>query len=268
MNTSTARAPQAAVGAPSGFTRRSASVSVASVLVALLWVSNAFGQIATDHFKCYNILDANPPVMNEPVQLQDQFSPGWFIPAFVGPAFKLCNPVQKTVLDGTPEPEPIINGNNHLTFYRLQSPEVVNIPVEVRNQFGIQNLVATFPVLLAVPTRKLPHPAPANLDHFKCYAVAGGQPVNLKVNLLDQFQNTLHGVGVPTLLCNPTRKIHEGVQAGVSNPDEHLVCYRINRQPFVGDRFVINQMRTVQQHFELEDADRLCVPSKKRILAD
>jgi hypothetical protein len=239
--------------------------SAARLILLAATLLPAFGQIATDHFKCYAVPSSTPPVANVPVLLQDQFSDGP-IQALVQPAIRLCNPTEKTVLDTTPTPEPIVNPNNHLTLYRLQSPEgVLNIPVEVANQFGTKRLLAIAPVALAVPTQKLPHAPPANLDHFKCYS-ASGEPINIPVRLRDQFQSATHLVGAPALLCNPTRKVHGGLTFGISHPDEHLVCYRITRRPNQMTRQVINQMFAGTQTFAVTFSDMLCVPSKKRII--
>ncbi|MGB8703128.1 MAG: hypothetical protein WCD18_27230 [Thermosynechococcaceae cyanobacterium] len=137
--------------------------------------------------------------------------------------------------------------------------------VQVENQFGIKKLEVFSPVLLAVPTRKLPHPTPKDLDHFKCYR-AKGSAINVKVDLKDQFQSQKSAAVLnPYLLCNPVVKIHNRVTTPILHPEAHLVCYKITIQPFVTRRQVVNQFGAAV--LPMKDADTLCVPSLKKILA-
>lgn len=67
------------------------------------------------------------------------------------------------------------------------------------------------------------------LDHFYCYRVKEGLPVNQTVLLKDQFdQNFLDAVvGVALRLCNPVEKTHNGKVFKVTHPNDHLVWYKI-----------------------------------------
>jgi hypothetical protein len=103
------------------------------------------------------------------------------------------------------------------------------------------------------------------LDHFKCYRVfagpiANGDPV---VNVEDQFNEEQMEVHKPVLICNPVNKIHNGIQSGINNPNEHLVCYRTSSgsDPALFVR-VSNQFGT-RMLAVLEAENLLCLPSFK-----
>ena len=107
------------------------------------------------------------------------------------------------------------------------------------NQFGLQTLTVQDPVLLGVPTQKLPFgPPPVDvngapfLDHFKIYN-ATGAPVDATVDLVDQFHQEL---GVPVLqpryFGNPVVKVHNDVTTTINHPNDFLVCYDIVPQAF------------------------------------
>ena len=136
--------------------------------------------------------------------------------------------------------------------------------MEVRNQFGIAQLTVNQPLLLAVPTQKLPHDRPVGLDHYKCYR-ASGPVVGTSVGLNDQFsQDPNFFVHSPILLCNPVAKRHDPLVFPIQNPVDHLVCY-IGRasQPFTGSAGTNDQF--IGEDLTLSDPDILCVPSEKRL---
>ncbi len=213
-----------------------------------------------NHFWCYQITTSQPVSVS--VKTQDQFDrrPK---KTRVGAAVRLCNPVRKVHNAKTTE---IKYPNDHLLLYDIGdavTPPVLN--VQVRNQFGIQQLAVYRPAeILMVPTRKRPHPAPQNTDHFKCYRVEG-QPVNQTVGLQDQFQaNNAITVMQPFLLCNPTRKYHKDRWTEVRNKDAHLVCYIVTTTQFSVTRKTLNQFR--RETITTTQADMLCVPSRKKVL--
>jgi hypothetical protein len=210
-------------------------------------------RVPLDHFKCYDAGLTYP--LGETVSLNDQFA-GDF-EAKVQEKERVCNPVSKNG-------EGILHEDHHLAFYRLVSGyEEFPARVDVSNQFGEQTLELGPPQSLAVPTRKLvpgDHPEPEGLDHFACYQVEGEAPNEL-VNLADQFHEELKvRVGEPTLLCNPTSKLHGNTAARIQHPEAHLVCYRL------GETFPV----TMENQFEKDQllvggGKRLCVPSEKEI---
>jgi len=209
-------------------------------------------RVPLDHFKCYDAGMTLPYEVD--IDLRDQF--GEF-KARVKEKERFCNPVSKNG-------EGILNEDNHLAFYRLVSGyEEFPARVDVNNQFGEQTLNLTRLQSLAVPTRKLvpgDHPEPEGLDHFTCYRVEGEAPNEL-VDLADQFHEELKvRVGEPTLLCNPTSKLHGNTAARPQHPEAHLVCYRL------GETFPV----TMENQFEKDQlliggGKRLCVPSEKKI---
>jgi hypothetical protein len=105
------------------------------------------------------------------------------------------------------------------------------------------------------------------LDHFKCYAVKGYKDKSVKVDLEDQFgpEHRVKVIIKPKMLCNPVIKWHDEEEFPVSNPEEHLVCYKIKSN--IADRKVIvaNQFGD-KQELTVGKSQFLCVPSKKFLL--
>ena len=178
-------------------------------------------------------------------------------------AVRFCNPAEKFHL-GTVTP--IKNPDHHLKLYfiKVQQQHPPRV-VEVSNQFGTAQLTVNQPLLLAVPTQKLPHDPPIGLDHYKCYR-ANGPVVGTSVGLNDQFtQDPNFFVHSPLLLCNPVEKRHDPLVFPIQNPVDHLVCY-IGRAsaPFQGTVGTNDQF--IGEDMVLSDPDIVCVPSEKRIV--
>jgi hypothetical protein len=212
-----------------------------------------------DHFKCYTIADPQQPV-NAGIGLRDQFGTS---NARVMEPFLFCNPAVKLHSDRVTQIE---DPNAHLKFYKLETAaEPRTRQVLVSNQFGEQKLQVFHPAFLAVPTQKLPHGKPRNLDHFECYVVQG-QPVGQFVSLQDQFHIEPEvEVGNPFLLCNPAVKFHAGAVTPVRNPEDHLVCYEIKGGPFQRTVHARNQFGF--ETLTTLDPRVFCVPSKKKVIA-
>ena len=222
----------------------------------LLSASTSHAQLPgpLDHFMCYAIRGV---LENAPVQLEDQFDPG-FVPATVLRPEFFCNPVEKTRLD-TGEVTKIIFPQNHLKWYRISTPQVPTHTVLVANQFGTnQKLRLTQPRWLAVPTQKDDLPHPESLDHFKCYPATGAS-VSIPVTLRDQFEEDRNFLVLkPLRFCNPTRKIHGDIRVEIQNPEAHLTCYDVARSvktqnQFGPEVFFVRKMT-------------LCVPSRKLLV--
>ena len=65
------------------------------------------------------------------------------------------------------------------------------------------------------------------MDHFKFYN-ATGNPVNVIVDLLDQFHFEPNvPVARPRYFANPVEKNHNGVITPITHPNDYLVCYDI-----------------------------------------
>ncbi len=206
-----------------------------------------------DHFKCYFPEQATQ-VQPSPVQLLDQFGPS---NTAVGKIYRLCNPTKK-VHNGVVTP--INHPDDHLTLHVTGPQALVTRTVKIRNQFGERVITTQDARVLAVPTQKDPHGPPQQLNHFSCY-VAQGAAVNESVGLSDQFYDSKHKVGSPVLFCNPVQKWHNGAVTPVSNPDDHLTCYSMSRDPFSRTVDLHNQFG--DHRFQSKYADMLCVPTKK-----
>ncbi|MBI3477982.1 MAG: hypothetical protein HY010_19790 [Acidobacteria bacterium] len=225
-------------------------------LIAVLVVlsSAAFAQYETDHFKCY-LPTATSAIPVQPVVLVDQFGTS---AAKVGNIWRFCNP---TVKDHNGIITPITNPDAHLALHKAAGQPIVTREVQIENQFGAQTIVTGQARFLAVPTQKEPHGPAFNLDHFNCYVVTNGNPINTKVGLTDQWFNSAHKVGKPFLFCNPVQKTHNGIVTPITHPKDHLTCYKMTVRPFD---------KTVQLHnqfgdplFRSKQADMLCVPTTK-----
>jgi len=229
-------------------------------------------QLPLDHFKCYPIQDT-PPI-NEFVELHDQFDDqtGIVEQVLVHRAVIFCNPVQKQFPVGA-APTPIQHPNAHLKMYWI-GPPTTALPqrsVVILNQFGTQQLTVLQPLLLGVPTRKLPHPAPDpdELDHFKCYP-AIGQPTTsaapLALTLRDQFDRTAEQVRLlrAVVFCNPVEKKHDEQPTPILHPEAHLACYAFT--PNIPGRpaiLVQTENQFSSEKFFVSPPRYLCVPSLK-----
>jgi hypothetical protein len=212
--------------------------------------------VVLDHFNAYV---AQGDLLNEPVALQDQFDgqPDYRV---VLSAYFFANPVQKT-FNGVVTP--ITNPDSHLKLYLLQeTPTHGRWLVTVSNQFGQQTLHVYDSTILAVPTQKLPYGPPHDLDHFKCYRCTG-DPLNVVVDLLDQFQNEPQvQVLAPVYFCNPVQKTHNGVITPIQHPNDHLVFYQSAYQHSLTQIATLNQI-AAEQNVPIYSAALLGVPSLK-----
>ncbi len=214
-----------------------------------------------DHFKCYP--SEADRAADAPVVLSDQFDSG---EAHVYKSARFCNAVQKHHGDIV---TPIQDRDAHLELYYLEAQGETPSLVQVTNQFGPeQKLEIGQAKFLAVPTQKIKpgnHPFPERLDHFKCYEVFG-KPAAVGIGLRDQFgwEPQLRAYE-PQLLCNPTKKKHNGKVTPIQNPLDHLVCYQLyGTEPLMDFAYVRNQFG--EENLRLEPADLLCLPSQKRVI--
>ncbi len=216
-----------------------------------------------DHFKCYPA-QAEERV-RERVGLADQFDVG---EATVIETKRFCNAVEKTH-DGIVTA--IQNDDAHLEMLTIEAEGKTPAVVSVTNQFGEnQKLEVGEAAFIAVPSKKIipgDHPFPERLDHFKCYEVTGeGEDVG--VALRDQFGFEPNVVALgPTLLCNPTKKEHDGVMTPIQNARDHLVCYELTSTDQIFD-FTLMTNQFGERGLQLDPADLLCLPSKKRVIEE
>ncbi len=138
--------------------------------------------------------------------------------------------------------------------------------MEVYNQFGLQELLVSDPVLLAVPTQKLEpggHEPPVGLDHFLLYNVIGGEPMDVYVDLHDQFGYEEEVLVIePLYFANPVQKTH-GTVTPIQEPEAHLVFYGIVGGTFDSFVLVDNQFIAEPLQMGLSDPALLAVPSMK-----
>lgn len=249
------------------------AASVAALFALSSYSANAQSTNPTlDHFKCYGIQQANP--VNDFAILTDQFDVAAETKeqALVRLPVFFCNPTTKTLRSVTGAPgttTPITNPDAHLKMYLMVSePTGPARAVTVSNQFNDaqhpQRLLVFRPIILGVPTRKLPHATPEGLDHFKCY-LSRGETINKTIALQDQFdapQTDVVNVLSPVLFCNPVEKLHDDKLTEIRNPDDHLACYLITPSSEK-----LNVVQTINQfgreQLFVVHSRFLCVPSQK-----
>ena len=178
--------------------------------------------LSLDHYLLYEV--DNGPLVDVSVGLKDEF--GNDPSAVVGQAILFANPVQKTL--GTTVTN-ITHPDEHLVFYGISGCNASYQQVNVVNQFNAQtqtlNLGDDPAVLLGVPSEKLSF-APV-LDHFTCYPLAQGAPVDKVVHLKDQFVDIDATVMYPVEFCNPAEKWHGAEHRWILQPDYHLTVYSL-----------------------------------------
>jgi hypothetical protein len=202
-----------------------------------------------DHFTVYDATGPDGPIVSLADQFGTQVTDLGLTRLFLAPADK--------------NGEGISDPFSHLTCYEITDGQPGPPGVTVTNQFVIDAPIDVgVPTELCVPTEKLIAPGPVDIDHFKCYD-AVGDPVDIGVGVVDQFQGFPALVADPFRLCNPADKNGEGI----GNPDDHLVCYLL--QPpggFLGIPIPIqNQFFPAQTTVDVGTAFGLCVPSVKTV---
>ena len=100
-----------------------------------------------NHYLCY-LAQGTP--LEFPVDMEDQWGPSSNI---VHDPFCFCNPVEKTLQDGTTYP--IVNPDMHLTCYRID-PNSAGIPFFWQDQFSLWSNDAVEECLICLPSLKNP----------------------------------------------------------------------------------------------------------------
>jgi hypothetical protein len=218
-----------------------------------------------DHFKFYEVV-GGPDVDEVLPEVRDQFYTG-IQEVEVESLRYFGNPVAKTD-DGVLTP--IGDSDRHLTLYDITTPTIQSWVVEVDNQFGLQELTVSGPVMLAVPTWKEEHGLPMWLDHFLLYKVIEGEDVQEVVDLDDQWHlESDVEVHRPVYFANPAGKAspyidwNPGMPLIIENPDEHLVFYEIVGESYQGNVIILNQLHQQQETLSVSDPEFLAVPSEK-----
>ncbi len=220
-----------------------------------------------DHFKGYNIGAGDP--LGIWVNLQDQFHDYYFDAEVLNPMM-FFNPVDKVHGTVTTSSNP----DNHLTVYNIGGAAIDWWTVTVDNQFNDaavpQTLTVFGPFALAVPTQKVEpggHGMPKYIDHYLLYQVWEPVPVDVTVDLDDQFPGVAENVtvGPPIWFANPVVKGYVD-HAGLWDPEEHLVFYAISdNDEFLSSVMIRNQFFPEDPvALELIDVGQLlAVPSVK-----
>src|SRR6202040_3064462 len=102
-------------------------IVVAIMALAALGSGSAFAQALPplDHFRCYYI--PNQPVLNIPIQLQDQFdaalpTPQNFEKITQLTLVRICNTTKKLINNVT---TPMTNPNHHLAMYQINPQPII-----------------------------------------------------------------------------------------------------------------------------------------------
>ncbi len=119
-----------------------------------------------------------------------------------------------------------------------------------------------------------------NLDHFKCYKAKDLKNPKFEmttVDLSDQFgiNDGKFDLKKPFLFCTPVEKTIGSEVTPITNPDDHLTCYKAKESKEVGGATklsketrpnveIVNQLGTLQ--LQALKTFLLCVPSTKTLL--
>ena len=229
-----------------------------------------------DHFMCHSS-DAEVTTdiaRSHKVRLQDQF--GTLDVTVAKKPDRLCNPTDK---QHGPLSFAVAHPDAHLVCHSVKLPTGVTVPpheVFVQNQFGNARLATRQPLRLCLPAWKSFEPEfpqgrqPPDLDHFLCYKVAYSTTVVNKfgnlgtVGLRNQFEAVDAKVAGPKELCNPVQKtLSNGRVTPVTNPDAHLVCHAITRDPAHSPKVVYFKHQLGSARFGTLASPTLCTPSFK-----
>ena len=171
----------------------------------------------------------------------------------------LCNPAQKVHNEDTFK---IKNPNNHLTWYRAEGRDTLLL-INYVNQLESTNVVINQAEYLLVPTQKMPHAPPQNLDHYKAYRIIQPEPIQTTIFLRDQIDDLMGPSEpveflVPLYFLTPAMKNYEEMYDTVT----HYVAYEINpkkifQYPYMTiDQFGDHNLAVLQN-------DLLMIPTKK-----
>jgi hypothetical protein len=214
-----------------------------------------------DHYKLYVVDPIYSAVF--PVLLQDQFGQYQHqtrnLTAFTTPVEKRVGPPPVRVY-------PITDPLTHYTWWEIDS-QPFTATVRVDNQFGLQTLTVHEGLFLLNPALKNQTAGQLPVrNHYKCYFCTG-DPVNVPVTLIDQFDTWQTIALSPKFLCNPALKQVGGQTYPIVDPRQHYVVYDldpIDPGPFpavIRDQFH-------QGSFNLRDGSFLMVPTDKLLVTE
>jgi hypothetical protein len=204
------------------------------------------------HFRCY-VISQQTPEAARTVTLSDQFLQG--VTETPDEPLQFCAPTSKNGL-------PILEPEEHLTFYEAPERLTPHLSVSTEDQFGARTLRVVSAHYLLVPSEKEELGEPRRLNHYWCYDATGPR-VGATVTLEDQFGSDTVRVEKPRLFCNPVEKISAAGRERIVEREVHLTCYDIfGPQATEATQFsASNQFET--DMFTVTSWDYLCVPSAK-----
>jgi hypothetical protein len=245
-------------------TPRHASLLFAVLCAASLTLVGARAQAQVnplwDHYKVYQVPPFPVPPLGVPVRLTDQFGPydhvveqlEWFM-----------NPTEKLVL-GQPTPSPINNPLLHYSWWRI-TPQPFDGQVTATNQFGDFTINVHDAIYLLNPALKNQPGQPPIANHYKCY-FCDGPPVNVQVQLNDQFGPFQTAVTFPRYFCNPVEKHVQppsGANYPIEDPNQHYICYEFQPEDPTPHTATITDQFIVDHPTQMNPARYLCVPTLK-----
>jgi hypothetical protein len=241
---------------------RAALVLLLLAVAATLFVAPAEAQVSPlwDHYKVYLLNPPIPaPVPSPPVVLTDQF--GTFTHQ-LNVLERFMNPVQKI---HPPNTYPITDSTLHYSWW-LITPQPFNVNVAVTNQFGDQGINVLDAQYLLNPALKNQHGTPPIKNHYKAYNCTG-QPVNVPIGMIDQFDSWQATVMFPRYFLTPVQKQiggPGGVTYPIVDPNQHYVCYEF--QPYDPTPFtaVMTDQFLQDATMQLFPGQMICVPTYKQ----
>ncbi|HEX4494790.1 MAG TPA: hypothetical protein VIE43_03895 [Thermoanaerobaculia bacterium] len=207
-----------------------------------------------DHFKFYDVV---PLQVSREVALKGQFDDDMFLGAFLPEVLHLGAAVSKNG-------EPISDKKRYMTSYSISAGPEPPRRVLISNQFGTQELILDQPELLLTPAVYVDPtaPMPEPLDHYKCYRVTSGPPIEASVLLADFFDPAdSNRVTVPLFFGVPVEKRYGGLDEPIGAPDDHLTLYEILPKAYVAGGTIQDQFRTGE--LDILRSRMLAVPTTK-----
>jgi hypothetical protein len=111
------------------------------------------------------------------------------------------------VLAGIPETQAQIPAGNHYKCYEIINPPLINVPVNLSDQFGVQNGQAVRPRYLCNPVKKNGSPVPNPNLHYVCYDLTIPAIPVRSARITNQFHTLDVRVQQARLLCLPSSKV-------------------------------------------------------------
>jgi hypothetical protein len=198
------------------------------------------------------------------VALEGQFDPvGKPRGASVRRMLRLLNPAYKYHAG---KEYPILNPDEHFSFYSIRAAAEPARRVSFVNQFGRQVWRLTNPVGLLVPAQKQTHPFPEWLDHYKCYQAYPDSTFEVTIRVRDQFVPNGAGTKVRTgsMFCVPVYKKHGDKEYPVRNAESHIAIYNIRPIDLVDFTVGVRDQFVPEQAVVVMQAVQLAVESRKR----